>query len=58
MADEKTPATKGQAPGREATDKQIRDAVATFYKTGRIPSGFSIRFERRGGESVPVVTKL
>lgn len=58
MADEKKPAAKNEAAGREATGKQVKDAVAEFYKTGKVPAGFSIRFERRGGESVPVVTKL
>ena len=58
MADEKQTAQPKEAEGREATDKQTADAVKTFYQTGKPPQGFSIRFEQRNGESVPVVAKL
>ena len=57
MADEKQATQAKETAPREATDKQADEALQTFFKTGKPPAGYVIRFERRGDEAVPVVRK-
>lgn len=56
---EETTNVQAQAdPQPEVQNEKLANDIATeFYKTGRVRSGYALRFESRSGGTVPVITK-